>query len=176
MMDMKNFVVSKPETEEEKFLADTVGALILRDAEGREWYSSQQLFSADTYKVMYDKNGIVRSITRDVSTLFPASHSVAEVIELPNGVDINGGWVYQNEMVSERLLSDSEIIAAANTEKLRLRAIADPEISWRQDAVDAGIATEGETSALAAWKQYRVFVMRIDTSTAPDIDWPEMPA
>ncbi|MXE05188.1 tail fiber assembly protein, partial [Escherichia coli] len=28
---------------------------------------------------------------------------------------------------------------------------------------------------LAAWKKYRVLLNRIDTSTAPDIVWPQQP-
>lgn len=36
----------------------------------------------------------------------------------------------------------------AEAEKSRLRASADSEIEWRQDAVDAGIATEEETVSL----------------------------
>ncbi|MBJ9238943.1 tail fiber assembly protein [Citrobacter braakii] len=55
------------------------------------------------------------------------------------------------------------------------RSIADAEISWRQDAVDAGIATKEETAALTEWKKYRVLLMRVDTSLAPNIDWPEVP-
>ncbi|EKK4598230.1 TPA: tail fiber assembly protein, partial [Escherichia coli] len=47
---------------------------------------------------------------------------------------------------------------------------------WRQDAVDAGIATDEETSTLTQWKKYRVLLMRVDTSTAPDIEWPTPPA
>ena len=64
---------------------------------------------------------------------------------------------------------------AANM-KATLRAKADAEISWRQDAVDAGIATDEETSTLTQWKKYRVLLMRVDTSTAPDIEWPTPPA
>lgn len=45
-----------------------------------------------------------------------------------------------------------ELIADAEREKLRLKAVADDEISWRQDAVDAGIATAEETAALSEWK------------------------
>ncbi|HAL6907736.1 TPA: tail fiber assembly protein, partial [Escherichia coli] len=26
-----------------------------------------------------------------------------------------------------------------------------------------------------AWKKYRVLLNRVDTSTAPDIEWPEIP-
>ncbi len=34
------------------------------------------------------------------------------------------------------------------------------------------IATEEENSLLEAWKKYRVLLNRVDTSTAPDIEWP----
>ncbi|EFB7859109.1 tail fiber assembly protein [Escherichia coli] len=66
----------------------------------------------------------------------------------------------------------ADIIAAAESEKSRLRAVADSEIEWRQDAVDAEIATEEETAALVEWKKYRVLLMRVDTA-APD--WPTPP-
>lgn len=56
-----------------------------------------------------------------------------------------------------------------------LRAVADSEIAPLQDAVDLGIATAAESAALTEWKKYRVLLMRIDTSKAPDIEWPDMP-
>ncbi|TKU53879.1 tail fiber assembly protein, partial [Citrobacter sp. wls711] len=31
-----------------------------------------------------------------------------------------------------------------------------------------------ETAALSEWKKYRVRLMRVDTSKAPDIKWPEL--
>lgn len=67
-------------------------------------------------------------------------------------------------------------IAEAEFRKAQLRARADSEIAWRQDAVNDGYATEQEAADLAAWKKYRVLLMRIDTSKAPDIEWPEVPA
>ena len=57
-----------------------------------------------------------------------------------------------------------EVIAEAETKKLQLRATADAEIAWRQDAVDAGVATAAETVELAEWKKYRVLLMRVDTA------------
>ncbi|EAC1716758.1 TPA: tail fiber assembly protein, partial [Escherichia coli] len=45
-----------------------------------------------------------------------------------------------------------------------------------QDAVDLGMATNDETKLLLAWKKYRVLLMRINTSTALDIEWPTPPA
>lgn len=44
-----------------------------------------------------------------------------------------------------------------------------------QDAVDLEIATEEERSLLEAWNKYRVLLNRVDTSTAPDIEWPANP-
>lgn len=44
-----------------------------------------------------------------------------------------------------------------------------------QDAVDLEIATEEERSLLEAWNKYRVLLNRVDTSTAPVIEWPANP-
>ncbi|EMF5693272.1 tail fiber assembly protein [Enterobacter roggenkampii] len=75
------------------------------------------------------------------------------------------------------VLTEPVIDYVAQTQQVKnsLRLTADAEISWRQDAVDAGIATAGETAALAEWKKYRVLLMRVDTSKAPAIEWPTPP-
>lgn len=68
--------------------------------------------------------------------------------------------------------TQQELIAQAETKKSLLRTYADSEIAWRQDAVDAGIATDEETAALADWKKYRVLLMRVDTAKPV---WPTPP-
>ncbi|WNJ81700.1 tail fiber assembly protein [Cedecea neteri] len=68
-----------------------------------------------------------------------------------------------------------ELIALAEQKRAALRLSADSEVSWRQGAVDEGVATEEEADALAGWKKYRVLLMRIDTSKAPSIEWPTPP-
>lgn len=68
-----------------------------------------------------------------------------------------------------------QLVAQAEQQKSQLRKAADSEISWLQDAVDAGIASDEETALLAEWKKYRVLLMRVDTSKAPDIEWPKPP-
>lgn len=72
-------------------------------------------------------------------------------------------------------ITSEQIVAQAEHQRGVLRATADAEIAWRQDAVDADIATDEETAALAEWKKYRVLLMRVDTTTAPEITWPEQP-
>lgn len=62
-------------------------------------------FRPETVKLMYDKDGIIRSITTkpnaeghyDVSGFFPENMSVAEVGNLPEGADINGRWIFDGE-------------------------------------------------------------------------------
>ncbi|WP_313109631.1 tail fiber assembly protein [Atlantibacter sp.] len=79
------------------------------------------------------------------------------------------------EWINEPPLEKEQQIAIAERHKLALKAAADSEISWRQDAVDADIATDKEASELAEWKKYRVLLMRVNTSSAPDIKWPQEP-
>lgn len=67
------------------------------------------------------------------------------------------------------------MITLAQTHQAQIRANADSEIAWRQDAVDAGMATAEETTELSHWKKYRIQTMRIDISTAPNIEWPAQP-
>ncbi|HAW1857230.1 TPA: tail fiber assembly protein [Escherichia coli] len=80
----------------------------------------------------------------------------------------NGG-----EWVTDTEAQHAADVAAAEQKKSQLRSVADAEIGWRQDAVDAGIATEEESAALLEWKKYRVLLMRVDTA-APE--WPTPPA
>ncbi|EHU9754973.1 tail fiber assembly protein [Escherichia coli] len=76
-------------------------------------------------------------------------------------------WTDIPAPTQEEMIESNEDIKAA------LRAIADAEIAWRQDAVDVGIATEVETAALTEWKKYRVLLMRVETA---DPEWPTPPA
>ncbi|WP_213854439.1 tail fiber assembly protein [Escherichia coli] len=69
-------------------------------------------------------------------------------------------------------LTKDELQERAEQQQQVLKSVADTEISWRQDAVDAGIATEEETAALSEWKKYRVLLMRIDTAKPV---WPTPP-
>ncbi|CNI39688.1 tail fiber assembly protein [Yersinia mollaretii] len=80
-----------------------------------------------------------------------------------------------NAWVSDEAARTAAIRQAAASKKAELKAAADSEIDWRQDAVDGGYAEADEVAELAAWKKYRVLLMRIDTSKAPDITWPTTP-
>ncbi|KKY79539.1 hypothetical protein OA44_15555 [Enterobacter cloacae] len=68
-----------------------------------------------------------------------------------------------------------EIIQYAAELKNKLMDEANTALLPLQDAVDLGIATESESAMLIEWKKYRVLLNRVDTSKAPDIEWPEKP-
>ncbi|WP_449261531.1 tail fiber assembly protein [Escherichia coli] len=77
-------------------------------------------------------------------------------------------WVKDEE--AEKLFR----IRKAEEKKARLIQEATDNIAILQDAVNLEIATNEENSQLDSWRKYRVLVSRIDTSTAPDIVWPEL--
>lgn len=68
--------------------------------------------------------------------------------------------------------SDEQIEQESVAQRSHLKSVADSEISWRQDAVDAEIATDEEIADLAKWKKYRVLLMRVDVSNP---EWPALP-
>lgn len=84
-------------------------------------------------------------------------------------VDGLPSWVDTPPPTHEQLVSQAE------QKKNQLRKAADSEIAWLQDAVDAGIATDEETALLAAWKNYRVLLMRVNTNNTSDTEWPQPP-
>lgn len=72
-------------------------------------------------------------------------------------------------------VSKEQLIAQAEQQKQSLLAEANNAIAPLQDAVDLDMATDDEKAQLTAWKKYRVLLNRVDTSTAPNVDWPEKP-
>ena len=67
------------------------------------------------------------------------------------------------------------LIEQAEQEKSQRLNEANNTLTYLQDSVDTGLATDEEAAALQEWKKYRVLLNRIDTSLAPDIEWPEKP-
>ncbi|ENQ0975104.1 tail fiber assembly protein [Enterobacter hormaechei] len=69
-----------------------------------------------------------------------------------------------------------ELVALVEDTKAVLMTETNARILPLQDAFDLGLETEEEKQLLLAWKKYRVLLSRVDTETAPDIEWPEKPA
>ncbi|EMB2349900.1 tail fiber assembly protein [Serratia marcescens] len=183
MNNMKNFTLAAPETVEQRQLAASHGVLFLKSDAGEDWYECQKSFRPETVKLMYDKDGIIRSITAkpnaeghyDVSGFFPENMSVAEVENLPEGADINGRWIFDGENIIPRSYSTQELRQQAANKKQELIKQSSLQIETLNDATDLGMASEEELRLLTRWKTYRVLLNRVDPEAAPDIDWPQPP-
>ncbi|MBC3994328.1 tail fiber assembly protein [Morganella morganii] len=93
--------------------------------------------------------------------------------------EIKDGWT---EISKDEAMSianppptKEQLVAAAESEKQYLMTEAGAKISVLQDAVDFGMATPEEESALKEWKIYRVLLNRVDPSLGADVAWPTPP-
>ncbi|HHR6573250.1 TPA: tail fiber assembly protein [Providencia alcalifaciens] len=68
-----------------------------------------------------------------------------------------------------------QLIAEAEQQKQLLADEAEKNITILERKVRLGMATDEEKDLLTAWEIYSVKVADIDTSLAPDIDWPQKP-
>ncbi|CAQ83674.1 MULTISPECIES: tail fiber assembly protein [Photorhabdus] len=68
-----------------------------------------------------------------------------------------------------------ELISIAESQKAQFISLANEKIMPLSDAEELDIATDEEMLLLKEWKKYRVMLNRVDTSNAPEIDWPITP-
>ncbi|HBZ9863988.1 TPA: DUF4376 domain-containing protein [Salmonella enterica subsp. houtenae] len=133
MINIKNFTPGAPETPEQLELANKHRVMFLFSGDGQEWYESQKQFAADTIKFSYDTDGVIRSISRDVSALWPSGLSVAEVADTTANrrADISGRWGFDGE----------NVIDLMTVEKAR-RTKRDEINRWRDRQEDSSVVFE----------------------------------
>ena len=66
-------------------------------------------------------------------------------------------------------------VEAAEQQKTALLAEAQATISLWQTELQLGIISDEDKASLIAWMNYIKAVQAVDTSTAPDIEWPDKP-
>lgn len=133
MVNIKNFTPGNPKTPEQLELANKHRVLFLFSEDGQEWYEAQKQFAADTIKFSYDSDGVIRSISRDVSALWPVGLSVAEVADTTANrrADISGRWGFDG----------TDVIDLMTLEKAR-RAKRDEINRWRDRQEDGSAVFE----------------------------------
>lgn len=117
----------------------------------------------DEFKYYSDKNGMVYAYPLDGSQ----DSLIGDKIRMTDE---------EVEAHLHPVKTKEQLIAEATAKRISLLQTATYNIGVLQDAVDLDMATEEEKALLLAWKKYRVLLNRVDTSTAPDIDWPEPPS
>lgn len=188
MQFFKRFTRYHPVEGEQAELAEKHNVMFLRAEDGTDWYEAQKKFATDTMKLVIDDEGIIRSFSRDITTLWPVDKSVAEVAYTTSFDDvwIDGGWQYRDGKVSPRVYTQAELVEQAERKKSSLLAEAMAVIAPLERAVKLDIATSDEIASLEVWERYSVMVNRVDTSkpewpTPPgtskplEIVWPEVP-
>ncbi|HIC1790794.1 TPA: tail fiber assembly protein [Escherichia coli] len=180
MNNFKNFTSYMPGEDKAELIE--AGVVFLQDENGNDWYECQKLFSENTVKVVYDSNNIIVSISNDVSALWPVGASVAETESLPDGVDINGNWIFDGKKVVERTQSADELKALAESRRDSLLNSARQQLVISQTKLLRGrILSEDEQSALDAWLDYIDAVNALDFNSIKDkesfnaIAWPVEP-
>ncbi|WP_016587447.1 tail fiber assembly protein, partial [Yersinia pestis] len=102
---------------------------------------------------------------------------IAELGPLPENVTyISPNGEYQkwdgSAWVKDEEAEKTALVGEAEQNKSVLMKNVSQQISLLQDAIDLDMATDEEKETLVALKKYRVLLNRVDTSLAPDIDWP----
>ncbi|ELN2578699.1 tail fiber assembly protein [Enterobacter kobei] len=184
MQNIKNFRPYVPGEEVTALYSEpgTPPTLFLMSEDGLDWYECQSLFADDTVKIMYDSAGVIvglidkpvpeRGNTLAVSMFFPDGMSVAEVKSVPDGCANDGGWMFDG---SEVVAVPVDYVAQAEKQKSQLMSAAEAAIAPLKRAVKYSMATDAEKASLEQWEVYTVLLIRVDTSKAPDIEWPPVP-
>ncbi|WJV55689.1 tail fiber assembly protein [Prodigiosinella aquatilis] len=108
------------------------------------------------------------------------AQTVTDLGDLPDDVTLMAPATSYDKWNGSAWVTDTNAqhaaaITAAQQELAARRAIANARIEELTYAVELSMATDEEKNALLAWKKYVVFLSRVDTATAPDIDWPTVP-
>lgn len=171
MVILKNFTQYIPE-----YAELMVPALYFQSEKGEDWYFHRLRFRADTLKICYDSEGIIRSFGFDASRLYPGGYSVAEVEKkaVPENISIDGSWMFDGSAIVPRTYTQAELVELADKKRLSLISDAVAEMSPLSDAVELGRATPEQKARLLALKNYRLDLIELDVSDPDKIAWPEL--
>ncbi|EJO4474497.1 tail fiber assembly protein [Salmonella enterica] len=180
MMHMKNIVPNPPGTPEQRQLTEKFCVTWLFDEDGKNWYDEQKNFAADTLKIAYNKNGIIVSISKDVSMINPAGLSVVELpdISANRQADISGKWRFVDGVVSP-VPVDYHKKAESQRQNL-LDDANDTTADWRTE-LSLGIISDEDKACLVKWMTYIKALKALDLSDVKneagfkDINWPDKP-
>ncbi|WP_047706781.1 tail fiber assembly protein [Plesiomonas sp. ZOR0011] len=87
------------------------------------------------------------------------------------------GWIFsEGEFQPPSIvIHPDELIAQAETEKSARIENAKQHISLWQTQLQLGMISDTDKASLIAWMNYITALQAVDTSTAPEIDWPTPP-
>ncbi|EAW1350449.1 tail fiber assembly protein [Salmonella enterica subsp. enterica serovar Enteritidis] len=151
--------------------------LYFRSEDGQDFYESLSKFTKK-YKLCIDSENIIRSVSEDVSRLYPAGFSVVEVNKLPAGFNIYGDWQYKKGAV---VAVPVDYHAKAETTREKLLTDANSTIAdWRTELA-LGEISDDDKASLTKWMAYIRALKTLDLTGISDeatfnkIQWPVLP-
>ncbi|END9091171.1 tail fiber assembly protein [Yersinia enterocolitica] len=135
---------------------------LVRDLTVNQWVTIED----HRHKTVYDIETKTESI---ISALGPMPHNKTQ-LQPTHEFDQWTGAAWE---VDQQALKASHITAAVQQKTTFIKQVSE-HINILLDAI-AMDNQQTDIQQLAALKQYRVALMRINTDTAPEIDWPELP-
>ncbi|EAB2013622.1 tail fiber assembly protein [Salmonella enterica] len=151
--------------------------LYFRSEDGQDFYESLSKFTKK-YKLCIDSENIIRSVSEDVSRLYPAGFSVVEVNKLPAGFNIYGDWQYKKGAV---IAVPVDYHAKAETTRQKLITDANSTIAdWRTELA-LGDISDDDKASLTKWMLYIRALKTLDLNDVKDedtfnkIQWPVLP-
>ncbi|ENG7702983.1 tail fiber assembly protein [Citrobacter freundii] len=174
MQSFGKFTPYTPDTTDRPKIIDGQNVLFLQDDKGNDWYDVIKLFDeAKTLKIGYDDDGSVRTFTTNIHAFFPANLSVVELPATKANLRVALGddWFYKDG----KLQQIRDHLANAEAERNNRMAEVTTRIDWLEDAQKDGDISADEETELATLRVYRTALRRLDLTTAPDINWPEVP-
>ncbi|HEE0053102.1 TPA: tail fiber assembly protein [Citrobacter freundii] len=174
MQSFGKFTPYTPDTTDRPKIIDGQNVLFLQDDKGNDWYDVIKLFDeSKTLKIGYDDDGRVRTFTTNIHAFFPVNMSVVELPATKANLRVTLGddWFYKDG----KLQQIRNHLADAEAERDNRMAEVTTRIDWLEDAQKDGDISSDEETELATLRAYRTALRRLDLSTAPDINWPEVP-
>ncbi|MEQ5726475.1 tail fiber assembly protein [Providencia rettgeri] len=139
------------------------GIAIIRSEDEKSWlyvtdYRGKTAYSTET------REPVVINFIGDLPTTLT-------LLEPKTEFDVWKGQKWVTDTEAQKAV----LVAQAEQEKAQRLEEANATITYLQDAIEVGLDDDDYQAKLTAWKTYRVLLNRVDTSLAPDIDWPEKP-
>lgn len=148
------------------------------------YIDAPELPSKAGFAVVRSQDGLKWEIIADHRTKIAYNTTTRQPIEidfigeLPNDLTLLAPKTEFDNWDGKKWVTDTEaqkaaFIAHAEQEKAQRLDEANKTITYLQDAIEVGLDDDDYEAKLKVWKTYRVYLNRVDTSTAPDIEWPE---
>lgn len=139
------------------------GLALVRNADGTAWETLSDYRGQTAY-----------------STVTGEPRTVAVIGDLPQDVTLQVPSTPFDKWNGKKWVTDAReqqqaAVDAAQQELMLRQQKAESAIAPLEAAIRLNMATAAEKAALTAWETYSVLLNRVDTTTVPDVVWPQSP-